>query len=129
MIVLDTNVVSYIFSADDRAGYYLERIHGHRTIISFQTFEEILYGAYNDDWGTRRMGRLVRHLDHYDVVWPGPALADACARLRSERKAAGRQMQIADAWVAATAIMLKCPLASHDRDFSAIPGLEIVRAP
>lgn len=29
---------------------------------------------------------------------------------------------------AATTIMLDCPLASHDRDFSRIPGLEAVQA-
>lgn len=129
MIVLDTNVVSYIFSGDSLAEYYLDLIHGRRTIISFQTLEELLYGAYNHDWGARRRDRLARHLEQYDVVWPGRELADACARLRSERKAAGREMQIADAWVAATAILLKCPLASHDRDFAAVPGLDLVQAP
>lgn len=30
---------------------------------------------------------------------------------------------------AATAIMMDRPLASHDRDFSGIPGLEVVQAP
>lgn len=30
---------------------------------------------------------------------------------------------------AATAIMLNCPPATHDRDFSGIPGLEVVQAP
>ena len=129
MIVLDTNVVSYIFNRDGRAEYYVERIRGHRAIISFQTLEEIWYGAFAGGWGERRRGELARHLDQYEIFWTSPELIEVCARLRGERRAAGREMNSADAWIAATAVLLKCPLASHDRDFSGIPGLEVVRAP
>ena len=128
MIVLDTNVVSYIFSGDDRAGYYIEQIRGRRALISFQTLEELWYGAFAKGWGERRMNELVRHLEQYEIVWAGPELARVCARLRSERKAAGREMNSADAWIAATAILLKCPLASHDGDFSEVPGLELIQS-
>ena len=38
-------------------------------------------------------------------------------------------MSTADAWIAATAIRLGCPLATHDRDFSGIDGLELIQAP
>ena len=51
------------------------------------------------------------------------------ARLRSERERAGRRLTTADAWIAATALMLDCPLPSHDGDFSGIPDLELIRAP
>ena len=129
MIVLDTNVVSYIFNGDDRAGFYVERIRGRRAIVSFQTLEELWYGAFANGWGKRRTDELARHLDQYEIVWAGPELTDACARLRSQRKAAGREMNSADAWIAATALLLKCPLVSHDRDFSEIPGLELIRTP
>ena len=61
MIVLDTSVVSYIFSRDRRARYYIERIRGRRALISFQTLEEIWYGAYSKDWGEIRMSELTRH--------------------------------------------------------------------
>lgn len=128
MIVLDTNVVSYIFSGDDRAGYYLEQIRGRRVLISFQTLEELWYGAFAKSWGKRRTNELARHIEQYEIVWTGPELTRVCARLRSERKAAGREMNSADAWIAATAILLNCPLASHDGDFSETPGLELVRS-
>ena len=67
--------------------------------------------------------------DRYNVVWPNPALVRVCARLRSECEARGRRLETADAWIAATAVMLNCPLASHDRDFSGIPRLEIIQVP
>ena len=78
-------------------------------------------------WGERRQNELTRHLDHYEVVWAGPELVDVCARLRTERKSAGRELPVADAWIAATALLLKCPLASRDHVFSDLPGLEILQ--
>ena len=129
MVVVDTNVISYLFSGDRRAYPYLEHIRDRRALISFQTLEEIWYGAYSGGWGDRRKNDLARHLEQYEVIWPNPEIVDLCARLRSEQKDAGRELREADAWIAATAISLDCPLASHDRDFSNIPGLQLIQAP
>ena len=128
MVVLDTNVVSYIFNGDAKARYYAARIRDRRVFISFQTLEELWYGAYSAGWGPRRTNELALHLEQYDVVWPTPELVEICARLRSVRKSAGRVLQEPDAWIASTALLLRCPLASHDRDFSDIPNLKIIKA-
>ena len=129
MIVLDSDVVSFIFNRDRRAQYYLERMHGLRATISFQTREEALFGGLRRRWGPRRMSELRAHLDQYEVVPGSLELADISASLRAERERAGRQMQIADAWIAATALLLDCPLASGDGGFVGIPSLELIRAP
>lgn len=128
LIVIDTNIVSYIFNQDDKANYYLERMRGTQWSISFQTLEELWCGAYSKGWGRRRKIELERYLERYEVIWPDRELVDVCARLCSERRSAGRRLQEADAWVAATAIKLNCKLASHDRDFSGIPGLRLLQA-
>lgn len=129
MIVADTNVVSYLLAGDRRGEYYRERLRGQSVVISFQTWEELWYGAYARGWGSRRRNELIQHLGNYEVIWPSLELAETCARLRAERRAAGRQIQVADAWIAATAVLLGCPLATEDHDFDGIPNLEIVRAP
>ena len=129
MIVLDSNVVSYIFNGDARASWYAQRIRGLRALISFQTLEELWFGALEKNWGDRRKNELARHLEQYEVVWPDTAMVELCARLRRERQRAGRELTTADAWIAATAISLGCPLAAHDRDFSGIPNLELVQNP
>ena len=128
-IALDSNVVSYIFNRDTRAPYYEERIRGHSLVISFQTLEEAWYGAYHGGWGERRMSELEAHLGRYEVVWPTPRLVYLCAQLRAERGAAGSGLQMQDAWIAATALYLDCPLASHDSHFVGIPNLQLIRAP
>ncbi len=72
MIVLDTNVVSHIFNGDNTGRYFRRHIEGQRAIISFQTLEELWYGAYWKKWGARRRNELARHLDDYAVIWQVP---------------------------------------------------------
>ena len=126
MIVTDTNVVSYIFSGHELAALYLPEVESQRTLISFATLEELWFGAYNGNWGDRRKNELALHLEQYEVIWPDAELVEICARLRSHRKADGREMSTGDAWIAATALRLNCPLVSHDLDFEEIDGLKLI---
>ena len=129
MIVLDTTVVSYIFNGDSRARFYQQRFQGRPPFISFQTLEEQWLGAYRDRWGSGRRSDLSRYLEEYQVVWPDADLVNISARLRAERIQAGRELSPQDAWIAATALSLHCPLFSHDGDFEDIPDLELIRNP
>lgn len=129
LVVVDTNVISYILNQDDRARFYENHIRDKHLIISFQTLEELWYGAYSAGWGDRRMNELQEHLDRYEVIWPTPTLVGVSARLRSELKSKGYSLLQSDAWIASTAIMLGCLLATHDRDFAVIMNLELIQAP
>ena len=129
MIVLDTSVVSLLFKGDPRSSFYLHHMTGQRTVVSFQTVEEVWYGARKARWGARRKNELSLHLEQYEVVWPDQETAEISANLRVERERAGRKLNTADAWIAATAIRLSCPVASDDGDFDGIPLLSLIRAP
>ena len=129
LVVLDTCVVSSLMSGDATAAYYRAELQGLRAAISFQTREEALFGALRRRWGSARMNALRTHLDQYEVVAGSLELTEISASLRSERERAGRQMKTADAWIAATALLSDCPLASGDGGFVGIPGLELIRAP
>ncbi len=128
-IVLDTSVVSILFRNAPDSPYYARRIQGYGWIISFQTLEELWFGAYNNGWGNRRRDELQSHLRAYAVVWPDTDMVDISARLRSDSRRKGRPLSHPDAWIAATALSLDCPLAAHDRDFSAVDGLALIQAP
>lgn len=129
--VLDTNVVSILFDRKDSDifRFYDESLVGYRLSISFQTLEEARFGAYLRSWGVRRVRELQDYLRRFDVVWPNPDIVDACARIRSETRKTGRELSLADAWIAATAITLGCPLASDDRDFNDVPELALIQRP
>ena len=128
LVVVDTSVVSILHRKDERAPYYERRLTGRRSFISFQTLEELWFGAHNNDWGARRQAELVKHLQQYEVVWANDELVRISARLRSQRRSAGRELKSADAWIAATALLLGCPLAAHDGDFADIPDLDLIRS-
>ena len=128
-VVLDTSVVSRLFRTVPETAYYEDRIQGRELFISFQTLEEMWFGAYNANWGERRQDELANHLDAYEVIWPNSRVTDECARLRIAQRRKGRELKTADAWIAATALWLGCPLASHDRDFSGVEGLTLIQAP
>ena len=129
MVVADSNIASYIAKRLPIAEYYLPHLEHRQVVISFQMWEGVLFGAYLGGWGERRVNTLKQQIGQYQVHWPAPELVDLCARLRAERRAVGRELQMADAWVAATALYLGCPLVSHDGDFDGIPNLELIRAP
>ena len=129
LIVLDTSVVSLLFPTAAPSEFSKGEITGRRAVTSFQTQEEVLFGALEGGSGARRMNLLRRHLDQYELVGVTPELVDICARLRAERKSVGRALKTADAWIAASALLLRCPLATTDDDFEGIPGLDLIRAP
>ena len=109
--------------------FYLPHVTHQRTVVSFQTVEEMWYGAYKAGWGARRKNELALHLEQYGVVWPDPETANISANLRVERERVGHRLNTADAWIAATALRLSCPLASDDGDFVGISRLRLIRAP
>ena len=128
-MVLDTNVVSFIYRSDPEGVYYEQQIRGLEPLISFQTAEELLFGAFKRGWGEQRMEAFAHFLSRYDVVMPTTATIDHCARIRAEQARVGRSLALDDAWIAATAMTLGCPLATDDRDLAGVPGLDVIQAP
>ncbi len=53
-------------------------------------------------------------------------VADTWAELRVALRAAGRRLDVNDAWIAATAIAHRLPLVTQDRDYRDVPGLDVV---
>ena len=127
-VVLDTNVISLFIQERPESDYYRERIADLQPALSFQTLEELWHGAYHANWGRRRQDTLIQLPQQYEIIWPNQTLMHICAKLRAERKRAGRALGLADAWIASTALMLNCPLATADRDFADIPDLNLIRA-
>lgn len=128
-VIVDTSVVSILYNRVDTDAFrfYQESLAGYRLYVSFQTLEEVRYGAHLRNWGKRRLCEMREHLDQFETVWPNTDIVDACARLRSVTRRAGRELSLADAWIAATAVTLGCPLASDDSDFDDIPELNLIQ--
>jgi len=129
-IVIDTDV----FSADlvrkaELAELYAPLIARRPVLISFQTVDELHYGALRRGWGEDRVRRLEDKIQRAEVVHSQAGLVTVSATLRASCAAQGhplaQSLHTADRWIAATALWLGVPLVSNDRIFRNVPGLEL----
>jgi predicted nucleic acid-binding protein len=126
-ILLDTNIVSYLFKQDTRAELYAEHLRNREPAIAVMTVAELFQWAAVRGWGEARLTRLEQHLERYTML---PVDVDTCrqwALVRAVRSAAGLPISPQDAWVAATALRYKLPLVTHNPDdFQQIPNLTVI---
>lgn len=129
--LLDTNVVSYLFRKDSRAEVYTSLLFDFENqFISFQTRAELEVWARKSGWGRRRLTEFSLLLDTYPTIYPDLGTSVRWATIRLDRAALGRPIAAEDAWIAATALDLACPLVTHNpADFEGIAGLEVISAP
>ncbi|MGH3499930.1 MAG: PIN domain-containing protein [Nocardioidaceae bacterium] len=131
---MDTMVISWLF--DDRpnplADRYRTLIGPSPVLLAFQTVMELRFGALRAGWGELRRRRLERRIVELTVVQPDDDMITACSRLRVDCQKMGHplgdKIHDGDRWIAATAVRLGIPLASHDSVFKGVPGLELLTA-
>ncbi|WP_016952864.1 PIN domain-containing protein [Anabaena sp. PCC 7108] len=68
ILLLDTNVVSYLFKGDTRALAYAPILQGNRLAISFITVAELYEWAAIKKWGEKRLTQLEMTLTSYLVI-------------------------------------------------------------
>ncbi len=125
VLVVDTNVVSFLMKGDSRGGPYRRHFPGNSLAISFMTVAELYEGAFRAGWGESRLRDLVETLRDYVIVPCSVAMCECWGRIRAERRA--QPISPKDAWIAATAVTCGCPLVTHNpKDFEDVPGLSVI---
>lgn len=90
------------------------------------TLAELNHWAALYRWGDVRRAHLEAYVFQLAVIESSPALCQRWAEVTLATRKAGRPIACADAWIAATALELDCPLITHNaRDYAMVPGLEI----
>jgi tRNA(fMet)-specific endonuclease VapC len=125
MLILDTNIVSYLLKGNRIAESYRPHLEGHTLAISFVTIGEMFEGAFRARWGEKKIKLLESELRNYLVV---PYFFEIClfgGQIRYDRRK--QPMPANDAWIAATAIAYNCPLVTHNsEDFRDIETLQVI---
>jgi tRNA(fMet)-specific endonuclease VapC len=126
-LVVDTNIVSYLFKRDSRAALYQPHLDGRLLLISFMTLAEMDRWALERNWRPARRASLAAHLRNFTVYPFDRALCHQWAKVTHQARQNGRPIQCADAWIAATAMLYQAPLVTHDpRDFAGVHGLTVI---
>ncbi|MDQ3258302.1 MAG: type II toxin-antitoxin system VapC family toxin [Acidobacteriota bacterium] len=126
-IVVDTDVVSFLYKYDTRAVAYRPHLDGQMPIISFQTLAELEQWPLRRNWGARRRQDLLTYLRRYLVEQSSPELCRRWAEAMEGARRAGRPILTGDAWVAATALSYGVPLVTNNPgDFAGVAGLTVI---
>ena len=126
-ILVDTDVISYIFRGDSRAANYEKHLLGKIKAIAVQTFAEITLMPLLNSWSGKRKAKLDKLLEDYLIVEADQNIGENWAAIRFESVKKGRPISTADAWIAATALTYSIPLVTHNyKDFKNVAGLTVV---
>lgn len=127
VVVIDTNVISYVFKKDSRGELYKPHIEGKLAVIAAQTFAELERMPLKNNWGRRRHSELHAYLEKFVFVEANKEISLLWAKVQVDAERAGRPMSFGDSWIAATALAYDLPLVTHNRkDFENILGLTII---
>jgi len=126
-IVVDTDVVSYIFNGHTQAEFFKPYLANKTLAVSFMTVAQLYYGAYHADWGTNRLIRLENHLKNYVVLPYDNELCLKWAAIRKELEGKRRSIEHGDCWIAACALRHDCALATNNgKHFEYIGELSLI---
>ncbi len=126
-VVIDTDVISYLFKSHPIAFQYLPDLTGRIPMISFMTLAELDRWVLEARWGEARRNRLREYLEPFVVLPYDRDLCTKWAEVTVAAQASGRRIDCADAWIAATALITGAPLITHNRnDYLGVPGLPLI---
>ena len=79
------------------------------------------------NWGERMRQELEDYLTRYLILHSDDQMCDRWAQAISSARLRGQPIGPADAWVAATALLLDVPLVTHNgAHYSGIDGLRVI---
>jgi predicted nucleic acid-binding protein len=126
-VVVDTDVVSFLFKSHPIAYQYLPDLADRTPLISFMTLAELDRWVLAARWGEARRKKLREYLEPFAILPYDRALCTKWAEITIAAQSRGRRIDCADAWIAATALMCDAPLITHNRsDYLGVPDLKLI---
>jgi predicted nucleic acid-binding protein len=125
--VPDTDVVSYLFKSDSRAVQYMDHLNHRQWLISFMTEAELEQWVLLSNLAQKRVEWIRIYLLRFVIVPSSRDLVVKWAEVMVSARRDRRRIETTDAWVAATAILYRAPLATHNTsDYAGVEGLELI---
>jgi tRNA(fMet)-specific endonuclease VapC len=122
-ILLDTNcAIELIADVDVAEAFYAMG----RAFISSISVGELSFGAYNSMHAERNLSNIRALLAEIPVLDCDAESADWYGRIRHQLKRSGKPIPDNDIWIASVALQYGLKLATKDRHFSHIEGLECI---
>ena len=126
-VVVDTDVVSFLFKNDSRAQLYLPLMRNRDLLVSFMTEAELEQWILLAKWGVDRVRRFRIFMTGFASVPSSRDLILQWAGVMVAARANGRRIEAADAWIAATTLLYDAALITHNpKDYLGVPNLRVL---
>jgi tRNA(fMet)-specific endonuclease VapC len=126
-VVVDTDVVSFIFKNHPIGSQYDADLAGRNLILSFMTVAELDQWAIQSKWSEARRNWLRLYMEPFIILPYSRALCTEWAEVTVAARTRGYLIECADAWIAATALLYDLPLVTHNhRDYRGVPDLRVI---
>ena len=126
-VVVDTDVVSFLFKNDSRAQLYLPLMRNRDLLVSFMTDAELEQWILLAKCGVDRVRRFRIFMTGFASVPSSRDLILQWAAVMVAARANGRRIEAADAWIAATALLYGAALITHNpKDYLGLPNLSVL---
>lgn len=130
-ILVDTDVISYAYRDDELfQSFYGPELVGHLPHVAYMTIAELEYGVRRRKWGPERQRNLREFVtENFVDLLPIRETCFFWGQIVADAELSGRQLKVADGWIAATALTYGMPLMTNNRrDFDHISGLQLITA-
>ena len=126
-VVVDTDVVSFLFKNDNRAQLYLPLMRNRDLLVSFMTEAELEQWILLARWGADRVRRFRVFMTGFASVPSSRDLILQWAEVMVAARVNGRRIEAADAWIAATTLLYGATLITHNpKDYLGVPNLPVL---
>ena len=91
-LVIDTDVVSYLYKRDTRAELYHPHLNDPPFFLSFMSLAELRRWTLERNWGERRIRELEEYLTRYFVIHSNDHLCDLWAQATNVARSRGSSL-------------------------------------
>ena len=113
-VVVDTDVISLVFKGDTRATRYLPVLDAPDLLVSFMTEAELERWIRQSNWGPERVLRFRSYMARFISIPSSRDLIVQWASVMVGARSVGRRIEVADAWVASTALLYDATLLTNN---------------
>ncbi len=122
-VLLDTNIVIALFANDQAVIQKLARTD--EVFVSSIVLGELYFGAHNSSRAEENTARLDAFVQNSSVLRCDNLTAKFYGQIKRQLKLSGTPIPENDIWIAAVALQFELVLATRDRHFGLVEGLDL----
>lgn len=122
-IILDTNVISDILEGKPEI---IAQLKNYKFCVPVIVCGELLFGVNNSARVAQNTEITTRFLNATEILAITYEVAEKYSLIRNQLKKIGRPIPENDIWIAATSLTYQLPVATFDKHFGYVEGLELV---